>query len=160
MDRSAIVAKTPKGEEEIQSRKYGLDRNLRYVLILIDGKTSIQQLVDEKGAALSDVAASLKTLAEQGFVSIGGVSIGANDENCTVAADQDIPTIKSALIAIAKEVLGADAGKIVSKLEAAPDSAEGLQEVVNSCKKVVRLLIDEKKAEALMARCSTVLKGL
>ncbi|WP_127477174.1 hypothetical protein [Sulfurivermis fontis] len=160
MDRSAIVAKTAKGEEEIQSRKYGLERNLRYVLILIDGKTSVQQLVDEKGAALPDVAGSLRTLAEQGFISIGGVSLGADDETCTVAAEQDIPTLKAALIAIAKEVLGADAGKIVSKLEAAPDSREGLQEAVNSCKKVVRLLIDEKKAEALMARCGTVLKGL
>lgn len=159
MDRSAIVAKTHKGEEEIQSRKHGLDRNLRYVLILIDGKSSIQQLVDDKGAVLPDVAASLQTLAEQGFISIGGVSMDTKDETCTVSADQDIPSIKAALIAIAKEVLGADAGKIVSKLEAAPDSPEGLQEVVSSCKKVVRLLIDEKKAEALMARCSTVLKG-
>lgn len=160
MDRSAIVAKTPKGEEEIQSRKYGLDRNLRYVLILIDGKTSVQQLVDEKGAALPDVPGSLQTLAEQGFISIGGVSMSGADETCTVPKDQDIPAIKAALIAIANEVLGADAGKIVSKLEAAPDNPEGLQEVVNSCKKLVRLLIDEKKADALMARCSTVLKGL
>lgn len=160
MDRSAIVAKTHKGEEEIQSRKYGLDRNLRYVLILIDGKSSIQQLVDEKGAVLPDVAGSLQALAEQGFVSIGGVTMGAADDNCTVAADQDIPSIKAALIAIARDVLGADAEKIVSKLETAPDSPEGLQEVVNSCKKMVRLLIDEQKADALMARCSTVLRGL
>ncbi|MEW6646971.1 MAG: hypothetical protein AB1450_07215 [Pseudomonadota bacterium] len=160
MDRSAIVAKTHKGEEEIQSRKYGLDRNLRYVLILIDGKSSIQQLVDEKGAVLPDVAGSLQALAEQGFVSIGGVTMGAADDNCAVAADQDIPSLKAALIAIARDVLGADAEKIVSKLEAAPDSPEGLQEVVNSCKKMVRLLIDEQKADALMARCSTVLRGL
>ncbi|GAB4300602.1 MAG: hypothetical protein Kow0096_20810 [Thiohalomonadaceae bacterium] len=159
MDRNAIVAKTHKGEEEIQSRKYGLDRNLRYVLILVDGKSSIQQLVDEKGAALPDVMGSLRLLAEQGFISIGGV-MEATDDNCTVAADQDIPSLKAALIAIARDVLGADADKIVSKLEAAPDSPEGLQEVVNNCKKMVRLLIDEQKADALMARCSTVLRGL
>lgn len=160
MEHSAIVAKTPKGEEEIQSRTYGLDRNLRYVLILIDGKSSVQQLVEEKGVALPDVAGSLRSLAEQGFISIGGVSMSADDDACTVPAGQDIPSIKAALIAIAKEVLGADAGNVVSKLESAPDNREGLQEVVNSCKKMVRLLIDEKKAEALMTRCSTVLKEL
>ncbi len=160
MDLSAIVTKTSKGEEEIHSRKYGLDRNLRYVLILIDGKSSVQQLVDEKGAALPDVSGSLGALAELGFITIGGQGVKEADDTCTVPDNQDVPTIKAALIAIANEVLGADAGKIVSKLEAAPDSPEGLQEVVNSCKKVVRLLIDEKKAEALMARCSTVLKGL
>jgi hypothetical protein len=160
MDRSAIVAKTHKGEEEMQSRKCGLDRNLRYVLILIDGRSSVQQLIEEKGAALPDVEGSLRTLAEQGFITIGGVSMGGEDDGCVVAADQDIPATKAALIAIAREVLGADAGKVISKLEGAPDSREGLQEVVNSCKKVVRLLIDEKKAEALMARCSTILKGM
>lgn len=160
MDRSAIVAKTIKGEEEIQSRKYGLEHNLRYVLILVDGKSSVQQLVEEKGAGLPDVAGSLRALAEQGFVSIGGVTAGAADDTCTAAAGQDIPALKAALIAIANDVLGADAGKIVSKLEAAPDSREGLQEAVNGCKKMVRLLIDEQKADALMARCSTVLRGL
>ncbi len=160
MDRSAIVAKTRKGEEAIQNRSHGLDRNLRYVLILIDGKTSVQQLVEEKGAVLPDVGASLRALAEQGFITIGGVGADSGDDGCIVAAGQDIPATKAALIAIAREVLGADADKIIGKLEAAPDSREGLQEVVNSCKKVVRLLIDEKKAEALMARCSTILQGL
>jgi len=153
MDRNAIVAKTAKGEEEIQHRSHGLDRNLRYVLIMVDGKSTVTELIEEKGAALADVEAYLRELAEAGYISIGGV-----DETCTVTSEHDIPAIKAQLIAIATEVLGGDAGKIVSKLEAAPDSKEGLQEVVNSCKKLVKLLIDEKKAETLMARCSSVLK--
>lgn len=154
MDYTAIVAKTRKGDEEIQSRTHGLDRNLRYVLIMVDGKSTVQELIKGKGAALSDVEGSLRALAESGFISIGG------EETCTVSSEANIPAIKAQLIAIANEVLGADAPKIVSKLEAAPDSPEGLQDVVNSCKKLVKLLIDEKKAESLMARCSTVLKGL
>lgn len=158
MDRNAIVVKTRKGEEEIQQRSHGLDRNLRYALILVDGQSSVQQLIEGKGAALPDVENSLRQLAEEGYISVGGV--GADDEGCDVPGDRDVATLKAALIATANEVLGADAAKIVAKLEAAPNSREGLQEAVNSCKKVVKLLIDEKKAEALMARCSSVLQGL
>jgi len=155
MNRDAVVTKTHKGEEEIQHRGHGLDRNLRFVLIMVDGKSTVQQIVTEKGAGLPDVESHLRTLAEAGYIAIGGA-----DASCTVGNGQDIPAIKAQLIAIANEVLGADATKIVSKLEAAPNSPEGLQDVVNSCKKLVKLLIDEKKAEVLMARCSTVLKGL
>lgn len=158
MDLHAVVTKTKKGEEELLTRAHGLDRNLRYVLILVDGTSSVQQLVEGKGAAMSDVQGSLQRLCDEGYIAIGGV-VGA-DEGCDVPGDRNIATIKAALIATANEVLGADAPKIVAKLEAAPDSREGLQEAVNSCKKMVKLLIDEKKAEVLMARCSGVLQGL
>ncbi len=163
MDLSAIVAKTRKGAEEIQNRSHGLDRNLRYVLILIDGKTSVQQMVEGKGALLPDVRGSLRTLAEQGYISIGGVTVDSpndGDVDGVVVVDQDIASAKSALIAVAKEVLGANANKVISKLEDAPNSKEGLQEAVNGCKKLVRLLIDEKKGDELMTRCSKILQGL
>lgn len=156
MDLTAIVAKTKKGEEEIQSRAHGLDKNLRLALILVDGKSTVQELIDGKGGGRQELADSIRQLAEAGFVSVGGVS----GDECQISSDKDIATIKGELIAIANEVLGSEAGKIVAKLEAAPDSREGLQEVVNSCKKVVKLLIDENKAEALMLRCSKVLQGL
>lgn len=157
MDLNAVVAKTKKGEEEMQSRSHGLDRNLRYVLILVDGKSTGQELIDGKGAALHDVADSLRQLAAGGFISVGGM---VTDDECTITSGKDISTIKAELIAVAKEVLGSNSDKIVAKLEAAPDSREGLQEVVNNCKKLVKLLIDENKADALMNRCSKVLQGL
>ncbi len=157
MDRTATVAKTGKGEEELLHRSHGLDRNLRYVLILVDGTSTVQELVEGKGAAMPDVEGSLQSLCDEGYITIGGV--GA-DDGCDVPGDRDVATIKAQLIATAKEVLGSDAPKIVAKLEAAPDNREGLQEVVNSCKKMVKLLIDEKKAEILMSRCSSVLRGL
>ncbi len=159
MDRNAQVTKTAKGEEELQQRSHGLERNLRYVLILVDGKSTVQEIIDGKGAAYPDVEASLQQLFDQGYVAVGGVC-ASGDAACVVSSRRDVSGIKADLIAIAKEVLGSEAGKVVAKLEAAPDSREGLQEVVNSCKKVVKLLIDEEKAEALMRRCSGVLQDL
>ncbi|MFA5627827.1 MAG: hypothetical protein WCX90_07980 [Thiohalomonadaceae bacterium] len=160
MKPQAIASKTRKGEEEIQSRKYALERNLRYMLILVDGKSTIEQLINEKGSHLADVEAGLHTLAVQGFIAIDGVSLCEGGDDCMVPASDDISALKAALVAAARDILGADAGSIVSRLEAAPESREGLQETVNNCKKVVRLLIDEQKADALLARCATILQGI
>lgn len=158
MDKTAILAKTPKGEEEIQSRAHGLDRNLRYVLILVDGKSTVEQLINEKGVVIDGVEASLQQLIEQGFVE--GVAAGMTAPSAASAAGQDFAAIKAEMIAVAQEVLGNDAEKIVAKLQAAADSREGLQEAVEGCKKLVRLVIDEKKAEQLRERCSEVLKKI
>lgn len=159
MDPHAIVAKTSKGEEEIQSRKHGLERQHRHVLILVDGKTTLRQLMEEKGAALPHVEESLLFLASRGFVSLDGVvTDNPMDETaCTVLANQDILALKAALVAAAREILGDDGGSIVSRLEAAPDTITGLQETINNCKKVVYLLIDENKASQLLQRCQDLI---
>ncbi|MGE0081953.1 MAG: hypothetical protein AB7U81_11705 [Thiohalomonadaceae bacterium] len=153
MNPAAVVRKTAKGEEEIQKRSHGLERNLRYVLILVDGRSSVEQIV-AKGAGLQDVEGALDRLAADGYVDIEGFSARA------VSGGADVAQAKASLIAIARELLGGEAGKIVSKIEAAPDNREGLLEVLHQCKKVVRLVIDEQKAEALMARCGAVLETL
>ena len=160
MDLSATIARTRKGAEELKSRSYGLDRNLRWVLILIDGKTTGKQLIEGKGALLPDVRGSLRALADQGFISIGAVGADSSDDNRVVVVDRDMASARAALIAIAREVLGADAGKVIGKLEDAPGSSEGLHDAVKSCKRMVRLLIDEKKGDILMERCSAILQKL
>jgi len=153
MDSGTIFQKTAKGEEAIRDRAHDLDRNLRYVLILVDGKSTVQQLVEEKGAAMEDVAGRLQRLAEGGFITSGEAAE-------STGGGGDAAAVKVELIATAREVLGPDAGKVVAKLEAAPDSKAGIMEVVSGCKKLVKLVIDEKKAEELMRRCSAVLDKL
>ena len=158
MDRNAIVTKTQKGEEAIQKRAHDLDRNLRYILILVDGKSTVEQLLD-KGSGLQDVESGLQALFDQGFVAVGGASSSAASTSTPTAAG-GVGAVKAELIAVANDVLGGDAGKVISKIEAAPDSPEGLLEVVSGCKKMVRLIIDENKAEQLMSRCQLILDKL
>ena len=89
-------------------------------------------------------------MAGQVCIGISGIATDTSDNGDTVAIDQDMATARAALIVIAKAVLGADTNKIISKLEDAPNTEEGLRDAVNSCKKLVRLLI-EKKDDALTA---------
>jgi hypothetical protein len=66
---SAVFAKTPLGQQEIQSRSLGLLPLVRRILVLIDGKRSYAEL-----AALvpegSDVGPLIETLLERGCVQV------------------------------------------------------------------------------------------
>lgn len=142
------ITRTDKGEEELRSRCHGLSRELRHVLILVDGASSAEDLA--KKAQGWDVEGGLDELARLGFIDAGG----------SAARNEDASAIKARMIAMAEEVLGANAGKVVEKLKAAPETAEGLKAAAESCCKMVRLIIDEKKAAALESRCRDVLEGL
>lgn len=146
MDSQVVLFKTPKGAEELQSRKHGLDRALRPVLILVDGESTVEQVI-AKGAGLPDIEDCLASLELNGFIARKSHSAA------------DVSRIKGRLIEVAEEVLGAKAGKITAKLQAAPDTREGLLEVVASCKKLVELIIDEDKASVLQERCERLLDG-
>jgi DNA-binding PadR family transcriptional regulator len=145
MNPKRIYKKTEKGMEEINSRKYGISQNLRHVLIFVDGKSDISKIL-EKGAGFPNIEQHLEDLASQGFIQ--------SDDLTTISA------IKDELIAVAQQTLGPDAEKIITKLRDAHETKEGLEETVSSCKRLVRLVIDEKKAEELMSRCSAILARL
>ena len=145
MNPKKIYKKTAKGLEEIDSRKYGISQNLRHVLIFVDGKSDISKIL-EKGAGFPNIEQHLEDLASQGFIQ--------SDDSTTISA------IKEELIAAAQQTLGPDAEKIITKLRDAHETKEGLEETVSSCKRLVRLVIDEKKAEELMSRCSAILARL
>ncbi len=144
-----IVCRTEKGDEELRSRRHGLGRDLRFVLILVDGHSPVDELAQKADGW--DVKSSLRELARQGFVTLG-------DESPPEAGD--VPAIKGRLIRIAEELLGDNAPAIVEKLRAAPDTAEGLKSAAEHCRRMVRLLIDESLAEQMEARCRALLMTL
>ena len=146
MNPNTIYKKTEKGTEEINTRKYGLSQELRRVLIFVDGTSNVSKILT-KAAGFPNIEQHLEELARQGFVS-------ASEPTVSVAS------VKAELIATAQQILGPAAEKIVSKLREAHDSKDGLEDTVSNCKRLVRLVIDEKKAEELMRRCSEILAKL
>ncbi|HSQ77843.1 MAG TPA: hypothetical protein VLN91_03025 [Nitrospirota bacterium] len=85
-------------------------------------------------------------MEQQGFIEA--------DRTATVAA------VKDELIGMARQTLGADAEKVVAKITDAQETKQGLEAAIASCKKLVRLTIDEKKAEELINKCSELLGRL
>lgn len=146
MHNADILQKTEKGESELKTRATHLSSQLRVALILVDGRSSVVDLL-AKGGGLPKLQDSLKQLMEEGYIAAanGGVA--------------DYGLVKQQLIELARDVLGEDATKVVKKLEAAAPTRDALLEVASSCKKMVQLFIDEKKADELMARCNQLLNG-
>jgi hypothetical protein len=145
MNPNTVYKKTAKGAEEISTRKYGISTELRHVLIFVDGTSNVSKIL-VKGAGFPNIAQHLEELVQQEFIQA--------DASVTIS------DIKAELIAVAQQVLGPAAEKIVSKLRDAHESKDGLLETVNNCKKTVRLVIDEKKADELMRKCTEILARL
>ncbi|HDO22928.1 MAG TPA: hypothetical protein ENH38_03235 [Nitrospirae bacterium] len=137
--------KTEKGEEEIKSRKYSVPLSLRHVLILIDGKSNAVKIL-EKGRGLPDIMNSLDELVTRGLIE--------------ALPSSEVDTMKADLIKAAKDILGAHAERVIKKVRGAPDTREGMMSAIDGCRKVVKLTIDERKAEDFTKRCSEILSRL
>lgn len=146
MGMKTIYQKTDKGQAEIRDRSQGLSASLRRVLILVDGVSPVDKIV-QKGAGLPDIIPSLEELEKQGFIGVA-------------AAGDTVASVKKELTDAARQILGSHADKIIAKINEAPDTAEGLEKSMENCKKIVKLLIDEDKAEEMGQRCAEIVKRL
>ncbi len=155
MDIETIFFKTEKGKDEIEHRSCGLPFNQRRVLILVDGRSSVAQL-KARSAGIPDLEEILEELQRQGLVHAAGDGVpapGASVDDAPAPRNGNAAAgVRERLIGLAGEILGPDAGKVVRKLREAPDSEEGLATCLESCRKVVKLTIDEAKAEELYRR--------
>jgi hypothetical protein len=86
MQRSAVLAKTEKGAEEVKSRAYGLPARLRSVLIMVDGVSSVGDLV-ERFNAIPNIEGSLQLLLEQEYVALAGARQAPAAPPTTAAPD-------------------------------------------------------------------------
>jgi hypothetical protein len=145
MNQLRVFTRTTKGEEEIRARTYGLSLESRRILICVDGKSNSSKIL-EKSLGITDVEQSLKSLASQGYIALNEA--------------ETITNIKNELIVIARQVLGAEAEKIEDKIKNSPTTRESLEATVRNCQKIVRLAIDQKKAEALRQKCTEILSQL
>jgi len=139
-----IYSKSEKGQLEIDTRSYGLSPALRRILILVDGKSSIEEL---SAKMMQDVTESLQQLAEAGFIQSAS-SVG------NIAAS----SLKQELISTAEGLLGKHAERVVQKISSAPDDLDGMKAALEDCQKFVRLFIDEEQAETLFHQCHTVFR--
>ena len=73
MNPTFIYSKTPTGEEAVEQRTRLVQRNLRTVLIMVDGKSSVEELVEKVGSA-ELVNSALDQLERDGFIKRTGTA--------------------------------------------------------------------------------------
>lgn len=159
-----VLAKTSKGTREIAQRLFGLDLRLRRVLILVDGKASLGELL-RRAAGIPDFLETLKLLIERGFVAPVDDRAGSADCETTppLAPDPvqsaDARAPQQQLIELARQLLGEHAGRVVARIESGGAGAAELGMSVDACYKLIRLTIDEKKADDFLRRARRILSA-
>jgi len=115
MNLDAVLSKTAKGVEEIETRKYQLDQRTRALLIVVNGKTSVSELV-KKFEQMGDITPKLDRLVAEGFVGEAKAAAGAS------AAD--FPAVRAQLAKAMVNALGPDGDSITVKIEACGSAQE------------------------------------
>jgi hypothetical protein len=154
MDKHTIFAKTHKGKEEIETRQYRLSAKLRMVLILVDGVSDTGKLAEKGGSP--DLAAALEELSLLGFIQDKRAAPRPAAIITSAASVTGTP-IKAELVRISRDILGAQADKVIKRIEKSADSKEALGATLRNCIELARLVIDEKKSTELGRKYSEAL---
>jgi len=141
MDSDVVLARTPRGTEALENHDHDLPRVLRHALILIDGRSTVAKL-EQRGSIIPDFPAALRELVARGLVTPVG-----HGGPATAGPATGGKSLASALVALAESVLGDKSGKIVKKIEESGQTREELTVAIDSCYKLIRLTIDESRAE-------------
>lgn len=92
MDPSLVYAKTPAGDEAVRQSTRVVQRNLRMVLLQVDGNLSVGQLVAKIGNQRL-VEGALKELEEGGFIEVGVPEQGLRQGRSSSAAAPEVSVI-------------------------------------------------------------------
>lgn len=156
--RSEIAfIKTARGIEELEHRALGLGATTRRLLILIDGQRTVGHLIHENARSM-DVASALEQLLSLGLIAERGQLSGAASPPSDSSKSID-GSLRHALVEMATSVLGEQhAARIAAKLEGLPDNAAELGKAIDNCVRLIRLTIDEGKAEDFRRQAEIILR--
>lgn len=156
MRSETVFTKTARGVEELENRALGLGMITRRLLIQIDGRRTVAELVHVNAGSM-DVSAELEVLCSHGLIAEPGME---NAQASPGAATKAAGSMRDALIAMAASVLGDTyAERIAGKLEPLPENdAAALAEVIDSCVRLIRLTIDEDQAEDFRRQAQVILR--
>ena len=154
MELTGILAKTPKGVDEIQTRANRLAQKKRNLLILVNGNVSVENMV-ARFPSLGDIRQTLHELVDEGYVEFmkGPVAPAAPGAR---AADASSPgEAVRALSRTLYDLIGPTADDFTGKLEGARDRA-GFLQAARSSVAIAESFAGKKKAELFQQRATAI----
>lgn len=151
MNPDTVYVKTEKGKARFEARD--IPTALRHALILVDGRSTLGELM-KKGEGLANLADSFEMLEEMGlmapFGSVAAKPVPPPSETAGSPA-------KRQLVGLAIKVLGDKAEKVIKKIDDTADTHIALMYTIDTCSKMIKLTIDEKKGEAFLKAARDIL---
>lgn len=144
---NTIYQRTSKGNEEISKRVYKLDHEHRFVLILVDGHASVENIISRSSEQWNPQQ-SLIELELQGFIE-NTITSGIDNPNIT--------GIKQNLILAVQKLIPINNEKIVNKILKAPIQKLALSKAIDSSCIFIKLTISEDISKQLKAELHRIL---
>lgn len=147
MDPNSTYVKTAKGQQEVQSRAFGLPLRSRTLLIMVDGRATAGTIID-KGKAAGNAAAyaAMQELEAQGF--IVAASAGAPEGSGT--PERSLASARRYAIAQMRALPGPHGPAFVERLESAADRGT-LVTMLERCRNAVQVATNEEGAKRFWA---------
>lgn len=121
MDAQAIYRKSEKGAEAIATRGQGVSGKQRMLLILVDGKKSVEDLI-KLAAGMGESAQLLQQLQTEGLIEpVPGAAAGKPAAAAVAAVGVDLSRPRALATRLLAEQLGPLADELAIRLEAARD---------------------------------------
>jgi hypothetical protein len=142
-----ILFRTEKGEEIFLGHGHEISVNQRRALLIIDGKTTVADLA-KKAYWVTDVVSTLDELYAMGLIQndVSTIHAGAS------LAEGAGLLLKAQLAALATELLGSNAERIIKKIEESDGTPQALEQSLLACKKLIKLTISEELADTFLQR--------
>jgi hypothetical protein len=143
-----IYRRTVKGEEEITKRTYKLNHMHRFVLIMIDGKATVENIVSRSSEQWKP-RQSLYEMEKHGFIE------NINEE---FSKETSVSELKLELIQAAKNALPNNYQKTVNKIINADMRKKSLSDAIDSACIFIKLTISEEVSETLKEKLHQILE--
>lgn len=147
MDPNATYVKTEKGQQEVQSRAFGLPLRSRTLLIMVDGRATAGTIIDKgKAGGNAGAYAAMQELEAQGF--IVAASTGSPAESGT--PERSLAAARRYAIAQMRALPGPHGLAFVERLESAADRGT-LVTMLERCRNAVQVANNEEGAKRFWA---------
>lgn len=154
MNPDTVYVKTEKGKQRFEARD--IPMALRHALILVDGHSTLEQLM-RKGEGLENLADSYEMLSDMGLIAPAGTAAAPSAVSAPSESGGAANDVKQQLSGLATRILGDKAEKIIHKIGESDSSNGALLQTVETCGKVIKLTIDEKKAQEFVVAAKDVI---
>ncbi|NPC56611.1 hypothetical protein [Caenimonas soli] len=156
MQKNLVYHKSAKGTEAISTRQHGLTPKLRSMLILVDGKRSLEDLA--KLSQLNDTEQLLGHLLDQGFIEPGAAAVpiapvSSAPAPLAAATGQRATSLTEAqrfAVRRLTDVMGPNAEELCLRIEAARN-VHDLQVAVARAEGTLRQFVNSHTAAQFMA---------
>ena len=143
MNAQAIYRKSEKGAEAIATRGHGVGGKLRMLLILVDGKKSVDELI-KLAAGMGESTQLLQQLQAEGLIEVVAGAVAADKPTTATGAGADLGKVKSLATHLLAEQLGPLADELAIRIEAARD----LPQFIEAMKRSYAVMREVKGAAA------------